>query len=356
MIDLNPGDFKSVTIMFAEWRFSSFSKREYMYHADCSRRTAERRFEALLDRGYLTHFDGEYRLNSDADYSTLLKISVNGLDEPADDPADDVVHSKKPENPNTNETVDDVADDPADEPADDVVQSKKAPPEDKNKTSQTLKRKNSNPPSKNPPENSPYGTKKEPPKSANQSDDAAIGDYLPELLETFGFDHDFGTVSRLTMRIINSDLEESEYRDYLTDQLYTLSEEVENGDRSRKMAQKLIGSTKSVKWYKENKAPTQGGQKSDSKGGGSYGIEVGKNDYDGRADNSDLFDEYTPEKIIELAFEMGEDPTEYRPDVFEAADLDTVDPDISAAELDRMLEQYRESQTGIPPDIDQQIA
>lgn len=353
MIDLNPGDFKAVTIMFAEWRFSAFSKREYMYHADCSRRTAERRFEALLDSGYLTHFDGEYRLNADADYSTLLKLSVDGLDEPADD----VVHSKNPENSNSNETLDDVADDPADDPADDVVQSKKAPPEDKNKTSQTLKRKNSNPPSKNPHQNSPSGTKKEPPKSENQTADAAIGDYLPELLETFGFDHDFGTVSRLTMRIINSDLEESEYRDYLTDQLYTLSEEVENGDQSRKMAQKLIGSTKSVKWYKENKAPTQSGQTSDSIDGGSYGIEVGKNDYDGSsADNSALFDEYTPEQIIELAFEMGEDPTDYRPDVFEAADLDTVDPDISAAEFDRMLEQYRESKTGIPPDIDQQIA
>jgi hypothetical protein len=339
LIKSNPKLAGYLAIIASEFGRSEFETSELELITGESIRTIQKRLDALYRADVLEYETGEngrkiWRLGQNAACVDLFNPDMSG----------DTAQNES--SVDLNRQID----------ASDDLEKKKAP-QVKGKTSHTLKKENSTPPSKNPPENSPSGTKKEPPKSANQSEDDAIGDYLPELLETFGFDHDFGTVSRLTMRIINSDLEESEYRDYLTDQLYTLSEEVENGDRSRKMAQKLIGSTKSVKWYKENKAPTDSGQKSDSKGGGSYGIEVGKNDYDGAtSDNSDLFDEYTPEKIIELAFEMGEDPTDYREDVFDVADLDKVDPEISADEFDRMLEQYRESQTGIPPDIDQQIA
>lgn len=88
-----------------------------------------------------------------------------------------------------------------------------------------------------------------------------ITEKISYLLEKFNFDSDFGTASRLVIRLEASQLNEPEYMDYLSQQLWELSEDVKEGQRSRRQAQRLIGSTKSIQWYKQAKqeAKPEGG-------------------------------------------------------------------------------------------------
>lgn len=77
--------------------------------------------------------------------------------------------------------------------------------------------------------------------------------YIAETLQKFGFKNSPPFAQKIARRLFESELPNEHIPDFLSQQLYQLSVRIDAGDLPYKKALSYIGSTRSIRWYLEDK-------------------------------------------------------------------------------------------------------